>query len=124
MSSLIFDWYTRKFIETAADLHLVRAFPIPEISDERLSSRITQLAGNLAAVDKRYFDWANRAGVSMGGGLTDSDRISLVAELDGLVALAYRLNTDDLRHLYASFHRGWTDPVRLEIAASTMENWG
>jgi hypothetical protein len=124
MSSLVYDWYARKFIETAADFHLVSAFPVPSGVEKPLENTITTISGRLAAVDERYQDWAHEVGVEIRSIKTDAEKYRLIAELDGLVALAYGLNADDLRHIYGSFHRGWTDPVRLEIAVSTMENWG
>ena len=119
-SSIVFDWYARKFIETAVNFHLLNAFPIPQIQNREIESRIIEIAGKLASVDVRYSEWANAVGVSVGSVMDDSESEKLLAILDGLVAAAYGLSTSDLEHIFNTFHRGWSDPKRLELALDAL----
>ncbi len=123
MSSLPFDWYARKFVETAVDVHLINAFPVPKSIDDTLWEEIRVRSARLAATDARYLDWATANDVQVGD-LTDlTERNRTIAELDGLVALAYGLNEAQLSHIFGSFQRGWNDPERLKIAMNTMRGW-
>ncbi len=120
-SSLVFDWYARKFIETAVNFHLLNAFPIPRFESAQLESRIIAIAGRLAAVDARYSDWAREVGVEVGSVAGGVEKEELIAQLDGLVAAAYGLQANDLKHIFDTFHRGWSDPKRLAIALQALE---
>jgi hypothetical protein len=120
-SSLIFDWYARKFIETAVNFHLLNAFPIPRFENLKTESKIIEIAGRMAAVDARYSDWAKAVGVEVDSVTDDAQKGDLVAQLDGLVAAAYGLEASDLKHIFDTFHRGWSDPKRLDIALQSLE---
>lgn len=121
-SSLVFDWYSRKFIETAVNFHLLNAFPIPQLKNLELESEIIKVAGTLAAVDDRYGEWAGSVGVGVSAP-TETLKSQLVAQLDGLVAAAYGLDRSDLEHIFRTFHRGWSDPERLDLALHALEEY-
>jgi hypothetical protein len=121
-SSLVFDWYSRKFIETAVNFHLLNAFPIPQLNNPELENEIITAAGTLAAVDDRYAEWAGSVGVGVSIP-TEALKNQLVARLDGLVAAAYRLDGSDLEHIFATFHRGWSDQERLDLALQALEEF-
>ena len=73
---------------------------------------VVDIAGRLAAVDERFSKWAEGVGVSVGT-VTDGERDGLIARLDAAVALLYRLDEDDLRVVYSTFHEGWDYEPRL-----------
>ncbi len=123
MSSLPFDWYARKFVETAVDVYLINAFPVPKEITSDLFDEIAKLSAKLAAIDDRYSDWASANSVDVGTMSSSSVREAAIAELDGLVAVAYGLKTAQLGHIYKTFHRGWMDEDRLKRALATMEKW-
>lgn len=120
-SSLVFDWYARKFIETAVNFHLLNAFPIPNIQNKDLEDEIVHLSGKLAAIDVRYTEWASAVGVEIASVKSSTEKQNLIARLDGLVAASYGLNSAQLEYIFSSFHRGWSDPVRLDIASQALE---
>ena len=122
-SSLPFDWYARKFIETAVNFHLLSAFPIPAPAIQGLKARIVEIGGILGAYDERLEDWAKKVGITFSPPKTQSEKAALIGELDGLVALAYGLSANDLKHIFETFHRGWSDSDRLETATNTLKTW-
>jgi hypothetical protein len=64
------------------------------------------IAGSLAAVDKRFGDWAKAVGVKVGS-FKDDERADVEAELDALVAHLYGLTREQIEHVFKTFHRGW-----------------
>jgi hypothetical protein len=122
-SSLIFDWYARKFVELAVNFHLLNSFPIPGYSEDSRTNRIVEISGNLSAVDDRYSNWAKKVGVEVGAAKTQQSRESLIAELDGVVAAQYGLTPEELIFIYDSFHVGWADETRKTSALVALENW-
>jgi hypothetical protein len=123
LSSIPFDWYARKFVDAAMNFHLLSSFPLPAMTDSPRSRRIVELSGQLAAVDETYADWATCVGVEVGKLSDEKSRSEAIAELDGLVALAYGLSKANLKHIYETFHRGWDDQIRLESALAFMDDW-
>ncbi|HET6498054.1 MAG TPA: hypothetical protein VFH17_03265, partial [Coriobacteriia bacterium] len=130
MSSVPFDWYSRRFVETHMTFDLVSAFPVPRPTlDDPLRRRIIEIAARLAAVDERYVDWLvsveREVGASIGTPtrLDDSERFARIAELDALVSLLFGLTTDDLRIVFETFHRGWDFETRLEAVLANYARW-
>jgi hypothetical protein len=123
MSSIIFDWYARRFIELAVNFHLLNAFPVPQQKSRHLTERITEIAGRLSAVDERFGDWASAVGVEIGSVL-ESAKLALVAELDALVAISYGLDVSDVTHIFTTFHRGWDPESRLRLVIKYHQEWG
>jgi hypothetical protein len=120
-SSLVFDWYARKFIETDINFHLLNAFPIPKITNNVIEAEIIRIAGALGAVDERYADWAKVLGVGVATITSNSQKERLIARLDGLVAAAFGLDSSDLEHIFKTFQRGWADQERLVLALQVLE---
>jgi hypothetical protein len=115
MSSLVFDWFAKRYVELGVSLHIARMLPIPapDISGD-LKSRLIMNSARLAAVDARYSDWAEAAGVNIGSVKTVAEKDSLIAENDALVAHLYGLSRSQLEHVFRTFHRGWDYAPRLE----------
>ncbi len=122
MCSIPFDWYARKFVETAVDKFLLNAFPVPDWRDERPFERIVEISSKLAAQDDRFIGWASPLGHKPAP-IDTKDRTKLIAELDGLVASTFKLSADQLGHIFDTFHRGWSDESRLSIALRTLEEY-
>ena len=119
MSSLTFDWYLRRYVELNFDIHIVKGSPVPEWngSDSR-HLRLIEISGRLAAVDERYAEWARAIGVKVGSVKSDTEKESLIAENDALVAHIYGLTRAQLEHVFKTFHRGWDYAPRLERVLS------
>jgi hypothetical protein len=115
LSSIPFDWYSRRIVELHLTFDLLGSIPVPAPypSDPR-RRRVVEIAGRLAAVDERYDEWADAVGVPVGSVTTGAEGDSLVAELDALVAHVYGLDRADVIHIFQTFHRGWNYEPRLE----------
>jgi hypothetical protein len=120
LCSIPLDWYARRVVEISVNFHLFNAFPIPRPDrDDPLRRRVEEIAGRLAAVDRRYAAWAKAVGVPVGS-IKSSGKEDLVAELDAAVALLYGLDEADLTHVFETFHVGWHYEDRLEAAIAHM----
>jgi hypothetical protein len=110
LSSRIFDWYARRLVELGMTFEVLMPMPIPRpaITDKN-RQRVVEIAGSLAAVDKRYSKWAKAVGVSVGSVKTPEEREELEIELDALVAHLYGLSREHVAHIYKTFHRGWVE---------------
>ena len=119
-SSIIFDWFARRIVELHMTFELLDRMPVPQpVSDDPLRSRLVQLAGRLAATDRRFDDWANAVGVPVGSIDTPAkwDHLKVwideEAEIDALVAHLYGLSRSQVEHIFETFHRGWDYKPRL-----------
>jgi hypothetical protein len=115
MCTRVFDWYVRRLVELSMTFEIVNAVPIPAYGyAEPIEKRIIEISGRLAAVDKRYTEWAKAVEVPVGSVKTPEDREELETELDALVAHLYGLSREHVGHIYKTFHRGWDYKPRLE----------
>lgn len=114
LNSMIFDWYARCIIELNLNYHFFDYFSVPQlVNDSPVKKEIIRIAGILSAQDKRFESWAKEVGVKPIK-LTEERKNELIFELDALVAKAYRLNEDDIRHIYKTFHRNADYSERCE----------
>lgn len=122
MSSIPFDWGSRRWVELHLTFEVLAALPVPRyVPGTAIADRIVHIAGRLAAVDERYSDWAAAVGVTAGSVVDPAEKHALIAELDALVALSYDLTRNQLEHVFATFHRGWNYDDRL---AAVLEHYG
>ncbi len=123
MSSIPFDWAARRWVELHLTFELLNPLPVPTYdADSALCQRVTEIAARLAAVDARYSEWADAVGVPVGS-VTAADKGSLLTELDAAVSLLYGLTEDQVEHLFATFHRGWSYDTRLNSALQHYRAW-
>lgn len=119
LNSLPFDWLVRRRVETHMTFGILNALPIPQIGDP-----VYELAGRLSCVDKRYADFAARAGVEWGL-LPAEERTEHEAEIDALVAHAYGLTREQLETIFADFveaalPESYRERVRAHYDAATV----
>lgn len=123
LCSIPLDWYSRRFVELHMNFHIFNGLPIPRHERENsLWQRVVELAGRLAAVDQRYADWAEAVGVEYGA-LESDDKDDMIFELDAVVAHLYGLNSDQLTHIFETFHEGWDYKPRLNAVMKHFKNW-
>jgi len=123
MSSIPFDWYARRFIETSVNFFILNPFPVPRPQrDHPLWQRVVSIAGRLAAQDERFSEWAGSVGVSYGS-LDEDTKNELTAELNALVALLYGLTEDHVTHIFTTFHEGWDYSEDLRAALKYYYDW-
>jgi hypothetical protein len=125
MSSIPFDWYSRRLVELHFTFEILDRVPVPrpEASDHR-RQRIVELAGRLAAPDERYADWASAVGVPIGSVVIPEQRAAMEAEIDALVGHLYGLSRKELSHIFATFHRGWSFRSRLDATLACFDELG
>lgn len=124
LSSIPMDWYARRVVEVSVNFHLFNAFPVPRAGrDDPDRRQVEEIAGRLAAVDRRYADWARAVGVPVGG-VPPGEREPLLAELDAVVARLYGLTESELTHVFETFHAGWNYAPRLAAVLGAYHHRG
>ncbi|MGV7608589.1 Eco57I restriction-modification methylase domain-containing protein [Mycobacterium kansasii] len=124
LSSIPFDWGARRWVEMNFNFYVMNPLPIPRQSaGSELAQRVIDISGRLAAVDDRYTDWASEVGVPVGSVRSVTEKEHLVAELDAVVSLLYGLTEEQVEHVFATFHRGWTYGARLEAVLEHYRKW-
>lgn len=124
MSSLIGDWWMRRFVEGHADEEAFNCFRVPNQPFESPpTGRVIALAARLAAPDKRFADWAKAVGVPHGP-LPEDEKQDMIAELDAVVARLYGLAEAQLVHIFETFHEGWDYDARLKSVLKHFRAWG
>jgi hypothetical protein len=115
LSSIPFDWYTRRVVETHVTFEILGALPIPNPDRaDPVRRRVEEFSGRLAAPDDRFTGWAEAVGVPVGSAATPDERADLTTQLDAAVALLYGLEESDVTHILETFHVGWDYRPRLE----------
>jgi hypothetical protein len=142
MSSIPFDWFSRRVVELKMSFELLNTFPVPwldSVTGRRLTNstesddlppdlrpvraRVVEVAGCLAAVDDRYEIWATAVGVPVGSVKSAAEKDDLIAELDALVSLLYGLARGQVEQVFATFHRGWDYKPRLAAVLTHYDAW-
>ncbi|WP_323503590.1 hypothetical protein [Cryobacterium sp. RTS3] len=131
MSSLVFDWYARCWTELNLNFFIFNSLtlPMPETENDKLMARrLTDLAASLAAVDQRFAEWADSAGVQIGSATTSELQNPIIYEIDALAAHLYGLDRHDLEHIFDTFQRGWDESkpdyiARREGALFYFDAW-
>jgi hypothetical protein len=124
LSSIPLDWYARRFVELNVNFFIFNPFPVPRPSrDDPLWQRAVALSGRLAAPDDRFAEWAEAVGVASGP-LDPIEKQDMIDELDALVARLYGLDTEQLTHIFETFHEGWDYQPRLEAVLAHFHRAG
>lgn len=123
LSSLPLDWWARRFVEGHADQEAFDCLRVPDpVTNDPLRARVVALAGRLAAVDKRYEEWAKAVGVDCGP-VPDNGKQDHIHELDAVVAHLYGLTEAQLTHIFETFHEGWDYEERLRATLRHFRAW-
>jgi hypothetical protein len=124
MSSHIYDWFIRRWIEGTFTMKLLTNSPIPkDVFGKVVGNRIVSNSARIAAVDKRFEKWADECGVEVGSVKTEEEKNELICELDALVALAYGLSAEDVTLIMKTFHVGWDYEPHLNKVLGYFEEW-
>ncbi|GAB4326055.1 MAG: hypothetical protein Kow0074_20200 [Candidatus Zixiibacteriota bacterium] len=123
LGSIPLDWYSRCFIETHLNFHVLNPFPVPRPArSSPLWQRAVALAGRLACPDKRFASWAKAVGVKHGP-IPEDEKNDMIAELDAVVAHLYGLKEKHVRHIFETFHEGWDFEERLREVLRHFGKW-
>jgi hypothetical protein len=124
MSSIPFDWITRRWVEINMTFELLNNMPVPIFaSGDSVTERIIELGARLGSPDERFEPFARGLGVTTGSLSSDPERSAAISELDALIAISYGLDTRDIETVFETFHRGWDYSDRLEAVLQHFEYW-
>ena len=84
-----------------------------------IGERAVALAGRLACPDDRFAAWAKSVGVAHGP-LTPEEKQAMIEELDAVVARLYGLSSDQLIHIFDTFHE-WTEESQAKAWAARRD---
>lgn len=123
LSSVPFDWYSRRYVELHLKYGLLNPMPVPRPdASDPVRVRLVETAGTLAAVDERFANWAAEVGVPVGG-LSGDAKDDATAEIDALVSHLYGLSRSQVETVFSTFHRGWDYAPRLARVLDHYEAW-
>jgi hypothetical protein len=123
MSSIVFDWYIRRWVGLHLTYEILNPAPIPRPEDDKvLSKKIIGIAGRLACPDIRFTVWAKAVGVKVGSVKSDIERNDLIAQLDALTAHLYGLDEEDLIQIFSTYRRSWDYKDRLKLTIEYFKN--
>lgn len=106
--SIVFDWYTRSYVESNMNFFIVDCLPVPRPNqDDALRIRLIEIAGRLAAQQSNLSEWAEEVGVDCGP-ISDDAKREMIMEVDAVVSLLYGLSEEQLRAIYRTFHHDGT----------------
>jgi hypothetical protein len=113
LCSIPLDWYARRFVEVNLNYFILNPFPIPRPPrTDKHWQRAIAIAGRLACPDDRFAAWAKSVGV-IHGPLTPQEKQPMIEELDAVVARLYGLSTEQLTHIFDTFHE-WTGELQAK----------
>lgn len=101
MNSLVFDWQARRFIEKHLNFFILEGLRVPSLDDDAYE-RIARAAARLSCPDTRFRTFAAMTAVDVEP-LDPDERDALRAEIDALVAVASKLEADDLETVFSDF---------------------
>ena len=123
LTSIPLDWYARRFVELNVNFFIFNPFPVPRPAREDVRwQRTVQLAGRLAAPNRKFRAWAEKVGVNWGP-LDKDEKQDMVQELDAIVAHLYGLDEVQLAHIFETFHEGWDYGSRLDGVLKHYRDW-
>ena len=120
MNSLVFDWQSRRFVETHLNFFVLEGLRLPELDDDTFAV-LAAAAARLSCPDDRFADFAAATGVEIGP-LDDGERTRLRAEIDACVARAWELTPAELELVFEDFTENavplaYREMVRQRFAA-------
>jgi hypothetical protein len=101
LNRLPFDWQARRFVETHLNFFILEGLVVPKM-DGATARELAKVAGRLSCIDERYSEVAQEMDVECGP-LNPTQRLSLRAKADAIVARAWGLRTTDVELLLTDF---------------------
>lgn len=127
MSSIPFDWFARRHVETGLKFYILNSIPTPRPGrDSDGWQRVVHNAATLAAIDDRFNSFAKGTGVECGA-VDAAAKADMIAEIDAIVAHLYGLTEKQLMHVFDTFHDAKKHetkaPARREAVISHFRAW-
>jgi len=114
LSSIVLDWYSRRFVERHLNYFIFNPLPVPRIEGPvPMRLRIIDCAARLTGPDLRFRAWLKDLRLTRLT-VTADERNDLIAELDAAVAHVYALAESELIHIFETFNENWDHADRLD----------
>jgi hypothetical protein len=123
LNSIPFDFYARKFIETAVDIHFMKAFPVPDGIDSDLGRQLIQNVYSLIPDEIKYKEWRSALLKSIGEVKESRNKEEVMFEIDALIAVLFGLNDKQLAYIFDNFQRGWDSEDRKQKTLTLFNYW-
>jgi len=124
LSSMVLDWYARRFIVLNLNFHIFNGFPFPlvEKNDEKYK-RLIQLVASLIDLDGNNDLWVKSLKVKFQKLENEFEKSEAIAELDALISIFYLLDESDISHIYQTFHKTWNYQESLDRTIHFFNVW-
>jgi hypothetical protein len=124
LSSMVLDWYARRFIVLNLNFHIFNGFPFPlvEKNDEKYK-RLIQLVASLIDLDGNNDLWVKSLKVKFQKLANEFEKSEAIAELDALISILYLLDESDISHIYQTFHKTWNYQESLDRTIHFFNVW-
>ena len=123
LSSIPTDWYVRRFTEKYMGYYIFNGIPVPRVGEKNiLRKKLIKLTGKLVSADKRFKSWVNKLGIKSDSFEKDYKN-EYIYEIDAIVAHLYKLNKNDIKIIFETFHKNWNYKPRLERVLDYYEKW-
>ena len=124
LSSIPLDWYARRYVVINMNTHIFNGLPIPDPKKHpKLTSRLIEISARLSANGNEFTSWANKVGVNVNSIGSETEKHSLICEVNAISCLLYELSIDQVRHIFKTFHRGWNYTEELTLTLAYYEEW-
>jgi hypothetical protein len=102
LSSRIFDWYIRRYVDNTLRQGILNQAPFPDLGDESIKTLSNLAQTRLSAKDL-------------------NTKVITEAKIDALVATLFELNPQEASILFETFQKGWKYQESLKTFLSEMQ---
>lgn len=117
-SSRVFDWMVRLYVEGTMRQGLLNSLPVPDVDfeDKRFGLLQDSVVGILGT-DVSLREWVQQVKPATSE-VAYSDVQDDLARIDAVVASLYGLRSQQIEHVFKTFHRGWDYAAHLKKVLS------
>lgn len=102
-NSFVFDYKLRQSVTTNINAFFLYQMPVPLPANKHSVAAVIKRTAALACAESDLTAFARSAGITLSDVPSESERASLRAELDGLIAHEYGLTEDEFAHVLRQF---------------------
>ena len=125
LCSIPFDWLVRRWVEMNLTFEILESMPVPKFDLKNpLVKRLIMRSGELAAVDTRFVNWAEKVGVKVGLHDGEPERQKVIFEINAIVAHLFGLDSVELQYIYENFHKNWENDSEKKITLEIFKTIG
>ena len=107
LNSFIVDYFIRKRISTNLTQNYIESLKIPRITEKNFYfKKLVERSAKLTCIGKEFNELADEIGIEKGGVTDQQERWKIQGEIDAMIACAYGLTLDELKHILSTFTTG------------------